>query len=177
MDRGMKHGLEAIADLGRKSFLSELLRLLRAEFAGELVSVVVYGSVARGLARPESDTDVIVVTKSMPAGITPRMRRLVDVMDRLEETKAAKDLKKRGINAWVQFHPLSMKEARLHRPIYLDVVEDGVILYDSKSFMESVMEELRGRLEELGAKRVFLADGSWYWDLKPNIRRGEAVEI
>jgi hypothetical protein len=29
----------------------------------------------------------------------------------------------------------------------------------------------------LGSRRVFIADGSWYWDLKPDFRFGEAVEL
>jgi len=32
-------------------------------------------------------------------------------------------------------------------------------------------------MKELGSKRVFLTDGSWYWDLKPDLRIGEVFEI
>lgn len=135
-DRIMRYGVEAIADLGRRSFLAELLRLLRAELGDELVSLIVLGSVARAITGPESDADVIVVARSMPPGMTRRMSRLVYVLDRLDESEASRHLRKRGLNTWVQFHPLSLKEARTHRPIYLDVVEDGVVLYDRDPSME-----------------------------------------
>jgi hypothetical protein len=32
-------------------------------------------------------------------------------------------------------------------------------------------------MRALGSRRVYLADGSWYWDLKPDFRFGEVVEI
>ena len=36
---------------------------------------------------------------------------------------------------------------------------------------------LRRRLAELGSRRIELADGSWYWDLKPDLRPGEMIEL
>ncbi len=35
----------------------------------------------------------------------------------------------------------------------------------------------RNRLQELGAKKVSLPDGSYYWDLKPNWKPKEVIEI
>jgi hypothetical protein len=32
-------------------------------------------------------------------------------------------------------------------------------------------------MAELGSRRVELADGSWYWDLKPDWRPGEVVDL
>jgi hypothetical protein len=32
-------------------------------------------------------------------------------------------------------------------------------------------------MRALGSRRVYLADGSWYWDLKPDFRPGEVVEL
>lgn len=42
----------------------------------------------------------------------------------------------------IQFHPLSVKEARLNRPISLDMVEDAVILLDKNDFMRTVFIKL-----------------------------------
>jgi len=43
--------------------------------------------------------------------------------------------------------------------------------------MENVLRRLSERLKELGSRRVYLPDGSWYWILKPTIKRGEILEI
>lgn len=42
--------------------------------------------------------------------------------------------------------------------------------------LRGVLEDLKRRLEELGAKRVWVGD-KWYWVLKPDIKFGEVVEI
>ena len=172
-----RRGLNLIADEERRALIWEALRLLLQEFGGNLIGVAVFGSVARGRETAESDTDLLVVSGSFSESLSGRMDRLVKVLTRLENTAQHEKMRGKGINTWIQFHPLSPDEARMHRPIYLDIVEDGVIIYDKDSFMETVLTSLKRRLEELGAKRIFLEDGSWYWDLKPDLRRGEAVEV
>ena len=37
--------------------------------------------------------------------------------------------------------------------------------------------ELERRLKALKARKVQLPSGRWYWDLKPDYRLGEVVEI
>jgi hypothetical protein len=69
------------------------------------------------------------------------------------------------------------EEARAHSPLYLDMVEDGVLIVDRDGFFRSVLDAIRSRMRELGSRRVFLPDGTWYWDLKPDFRFGEVVEI
>ena len=52
--------LERITDPDRRGLLGELLRLLMEAFGESLVSVVVFGSVARGKPKPGSDIDLLV---------------------------------------------------------------------------------------------------------------------
>jgi hypothetical protein len=79
---------------------------------------------------------------------------------------------------YVDFSPviLSVEEASRIRPIYLDMVEDSVILYDKNGFFKNIILKLRERLRELGSKRVWVKD-KWYWVIKPDIRFGEVVRI
>lgn len=49
------------------------------------------------------------------------------------------------------------------------MVEDAVILLD-EDFMK-MFSKLRKRLMELRAKCIYLEDGSWFLDLKPDIKR------
>ena len=55
--------------------------------------------------------------------------------------------------------------------------EDGILLVDRGDFFRDVLDGLRERMRQLGSRRVFLGDGSWYWDLKPDFRFGEVVEL
>ena len=173
----LKIGLEQITDADRRRLVTYILELLRSFLGDDLISVVVFGSVARGRADLNSDTDVILVASNMPRSLSERMEILANLLVDFSKTQTYEELNRRGLNTWVQFHPLTMEEAELHRPIYLDVVEDGIIVYDRGGFIKRVMEGFKSKLEALGAKRVFLEDGSWYWDLKPSIKRGEVVEI
>jgi hypothetical protein len=113
----------------------------------------------------------------MPKSMSDRMEVMTKILMRLRETKTYRELRERGMSTWVQFHPLRVEEAKLNRPIYLDMVEDAIILLDREGFIKSVFTRLKKRLEELKARRVYLEDGSWFWDLKPDIKRGEVVEI
>jgi uncharacterized protein len=69
------------------------------------------------------------------------------------------------------------EEAAHHSPLYLDIVEDGILLVDRDGFFRSILDAMRVRMRALGSRRVMLPDGSWYWDLKPDFRFGEVVEI
>ena len=68
------------------------------------------------------------------------------------------------------------EEAKRLVPLYLDMVEDAILIYDKGGFFKSVLERLRQKLEELGARRVKLGRG-WYWVLKPDAKFGEVIEI
>ena len=39
------------------------------------------------------------------------------------------------------------------------------------------LEAVRQRLRQLGSRRIERPDGSWYWDLKPDWRPGETIEL
>ena len=45
------------------------------------------------------------------------------------------------------------------------MIEDHIIIYDKDEFMGTTLSKLKGKLKKLGARRIFLKDGSWYWDL------------
>lgn len=173
----IRAGLDSIYDESRRALIAELMRLLREEFSDDLVSVVVFGSVGRNQANVTSDTDVLVVSSAFEKSMASRMARLVKVLERLENREPYAKMEEEGINTWVQFHPLTEDEAKINRAIYLDMTDDAIIVFDKDNLMKNVLENLGRKLRQMGAKRIFLEDGSWYWDLKPDIKRGEVVEL
>jgi len=60
--------------------------------------------------------------------------------------------------------------------VYLDMLEDAVILYDEKGFLQGIFERLRKRLKELGAQRRTIGKIRYY-DLKPDLVPGEVIEL
>ncbi|RLE49700.1 MAG: hypothetical protein DRJ33_08020 [Candidatus Methanomethylicota archaeon] len=138
-------------------------------------SVCVYGSVARGKARLDSDLDVLVVSSVFKGSLTSRVEELCSVEDAVADELGF--LKKRGVYASLSFYPLREDEVPRFPLVLLDVLEDGVIVYDRDFFLEKALAKFRERLARLGAKRVFISEDSWYWDLKPGYVFGEVIEI
>lgn len=165
--------LESISE-PYKSLLKNLMELLCASLRDNLISVVVYGSVARGSAHKDSDIDILIVAENLPKSRMKRQGMFLKIEKPLEPVM--NELWNRGF--YVDFSPLilSREEASKIRPIYLDMVEDAVILYDRGGFFRGVLERLKRRLKELGARREWIGN-KWYWILKPDIKFGEVVEI
>jgi len=170
----MKRGLESIRDPLRREYLALVLREVEREFGDSLVSFVVYGSVARGDESRGSDTDVLLVLDT-DAGYGERCRRLGRVLARVYESELAGRLAGMGYNLFVEFYPLSREEASVFRPVYLDMVEDAVLVLDRGGFFEGVLERVAALLRRLGSRRVRVGEGAWFWILKPDLRLGEEV--
>lgn len=135
-----------------------------------LISAVLFGSVARGTSHRSSDIDLLIIAEGFPRSLSERRRLLLAEWARVQASN--------GLAA-VDWNLVTKTpdEARCHSPLYLDIVEDGVLLIDRDQFFQSVLDAMRARMRELGCRRIFLEDGSWYWDLKPDFRFGEVVEI
>ena len=68
---------------------------------------------------------------------------------------------------------MSKREADENHYVFLDMVQDSLILFDDRDYFKGRLSALRERLSSLGSKKVVLPDGSWYWDLKPDLKLGE----
>ena len=142
-----------------------------------IVSLVLYGSWARGDAKATSDIDLLAILEAPPREYYERLRPFLGVSRALEQEPIYKRLRHRGLYPYFSYLVLSKDEAMENRYIFLDMLEDAQILYDKGNFFQSRLQKLEKRLTELGSKRVFLEDGSWYWDLKPDLKPGEIFEL
>lgn len=68
------------------------------------------------------------------------------------------------------------EEAKTVRPLYLDLVEDAILLFDRDGFLAGALEQLKHSLRRKGARRLRLGKVR-YWDLKPDLVPGEIFEI
>jgi len=166
-------------DLRQKTYeplLRALLIKLLERYRQRLISVVLYGSVARGTAQLDSDVDVLVVVRGLPQSFSDRIEEMVEVVDALRSLKL-RLWRENKVYACAQIFPLTPEEAEHLRPLYLDLLFEAIILYDKNGFMRQVLERLQTRIQELGSRRVTLPTGGWYWKLKPRLRYGEVVEL
>jgi hypothetical protein len=140
-----------------------------------LTSLAVYGSVARGTAGDTSDLDLLVISDDFKGTLGERLDGLQRVNEEVKEE--VRFLRRNGIHTFLSFYPLRREEAERMPIVMLDMVEDVKIVYDEDGFLEKQLLRLKLRLVELGAKRVELKDGRWYWDLSPGHRPLEALPL
>jgi hypothetical protein len=138
-------------------------------------SFALYGSVARGEAKNISDIDILLISNDLQGSLGSRIEHLTGIDRALQEE--LRWLRKQGIHTGLSLYPLKPQEAEKLPSLFLDLTEDAIILYDEDRFLERLLLELKARLLKEGAVRVFIDQEHWYWDLKPNCRFGDAIEI
>lgn len=162
----LKEAFDELAD--------RVLSVAHTIYGDRLVSVVLYGSVARGTMRHDSDIDLLIVARDLPAGRVNRVKEFEAV-----EEAVGDDIRRAaswGIHTTLSPIFKTPEEVAAGSPLFLDMVEDARVLYDREGFFVGHMNRLRHRLAELGAKRVWKGN-AWYWDLKPDYRYGEVFEL
>ncbi len=152
-----------------EQILNKFKQEIFAKFKDDLISLVLFGSVARGTARKDSDIDILIILKDAPDSYYERLKSVVDIELRLRDIEQMMPVFSSII--------LSLDEAKQNRHIFLDMIDGSIILYDTNNFFKNRLSELKNRLVQLGSKKVTLDDDTWYWNLKPDIVAGEVIEL
>lgn len=160
-----------------KGYLAALTKVLLDRFGDSLLAIVLYGSVARGAAAQTSDIDLLIVQREPSSSYFERLAPVLDAERALRESEAFLLLARQGLSPSVSPLLLSEEEGRENRYIFLDMLDEGIVLFEREGYFTSRMGALRRKLKELGGRRVILPDGSWYWDLKPDLVLGEIFEL
>jgi predicted nucleotidyltransferase len=153
-----------------KQIINKFKQKLLVRFRDELISLVLFGSVARGTARKESDMDVLIILKDAPDSYYERLKPVVEI-----ELEMRKDAER--MPPVLSSIILSLDEAKQNRNIFLDMIDDSIILYDTDNFFKNRLSELKNRLDQLGSRKILLDDDTWYWNLKPDIKAGDVIEL
>jgi len=158
----------------QNSFFDEILTKLKHEvylfYGKDLVSLAVFGSVARGTATPESDIDILIISENLPNGRMKRVRQFLDM-----ETKILTGLKD---SSRILLSPIfkTPQEASKGSPLFWDMTEDLIILFDRKDFLKQLIDKIRRQLNANKARKIFRGN-AWYWILKGDVTPGEIFEI
>ena len=150
-----------------EKILNEFVERCKEKFKENLISVAVFGSVARGTATKESDIDVLLVVRNAGESMGERLDEMLPIV--MDISKAyGKDIYE---------HILTPDEVKKHPSILLDLTQDSIIVFDKNNFLSNELEKIRNNLRTLHAKRIWLDEERWYWKLKPNIKFGEVISI
>jgi len=155
-------------------FVGAVRDQVRHVYGERLVSLALFGSVARRTARPRSDLDLFLVIEGLPHGRRARL----ETFDPVERSLATRMEALARAGVMVELSPVlrTPEDLRTPSPLLLDLTEDAVILQDEGGVLRAALEDLRQRLRRLGSRRIWVGT-RWYWDLKPDYRRGEIIRL
>jgi len=129
---------------------------LKKHYGARLVSAVVFGSVGRGSPRPDSDVDVLVVAEPLPDGRMPRVRDFAAVKNALAARLA--NLAKEGIHTTLAPIFKTPAEVRRGSLLFLDMIDNGRVLFDRNGFWRDFIQDFQERLRRLGARKIITAE-------------------
>jgi uncharacterized protein len=157
-----------------RPLLDKFLKLAQESWGEDLLAVTVFGSVARGEAKPASDIDLLMVTRSK------RQYPSADYaswLRRLRESQECRALNDHGILS--EPMPIIVDERKLesHPWLLLDIQECHITLYDPECRLERILDDVRAQMRKLGSRKVILENGQWYWDVKPSWKPGEVFSL
>ncbi len=173
--KGMRSPLKV--DSPHDEYVDQVLHQISSRLGEDLVSVVLFGSYARGDPHEGSDVDLLVVCDTFKELLGSRFEIFNEIERALVASEARMRLRKKGLGTLISPLPLTPDEVKRNPPILLDILTDGIILYDRNAFMRSHLRGLELRLKQLEARKVYLPSGKWFWDLKPDYKLGDEVEI
>jgi len=153
-----------------QTILDAVVAASLAVYGERLLSIAVFGSVARGTMRPDSDIDVLLVLEHLPNGRMPRVQEFEAVDRRLAPllTESAQ----RGVHTTLSPVFKSPRELEYGSLLFLDMTDAVLILHDPRGILGEYLDRLSARLQALGARRI-PKGGGYYWLLKPDLEPGE----
>lgn len=135
---------------------------MTAYFKENLISVVFFGSRARGESRLASDYDIFLIAKELPKKILQRQSYVRKAISMKFEQR-------------ISIHAKTKEEfERGFPPAYLDLGMDGQILYDINDYMYEKLFRIREIIKEAGLYRV-KRNGYHMWEWKNPPRRNWSV--
>jgi predicted nucleotidyltransferase len=159
-----------------EGLIKEFIGLLRDHFHHDLISVALYGSVAQGTAKKDSDIDLCIIIKHLPESRYQRYKIITPLLQRLRESPTFNLLYKKGYYPEISTVLFTVNEMEHTASIFLDMVEGAEILIDDGTFGRK-LNVLKERLNQLGSQKIYLDDGTYYWLLKPDIKFGEIITL
>lgn len=157
-----------------EKLLAELAGAVTEVYGERLHALAIYGSVARGTMRPDSDVDLLLVAEPLPKGRLARVTEFDAVEARMQAPLA--EAKRHGVDAFLS--PVFKTPAELHRGsfLFLDMTDQARILFDRDACLESYLADLAARLRAMGAQRIS-SGGGYYWRLTPTFKPGDKIVL
>jgi predicted nucleotidyltransferase len=164
--------LELVKAEAYRPMIVKAVRGLKEGLGTRLVSVGLFGSVARGTPTKTSDVDLYVVGDWESMNKSRRLDEVFPCLRTLDQERVR--LLNSGLATDASVYPVSREEAVRFHSLHLDLSVEGIVLYDPTGFLSQAWARLRVWLERKGAERVQTGE-TWFWRLDPGLEVGSRV--
>lgn len=110
----------------------------RAAQDESVLGVMLFGSVARNNFNNYSDIDLLVAVEGDALGHFEQINRMIDDVERFR-----KPLTELGMHLRIRPLMLSAHDMRRFRPIYIDLFEEGAVLFERNDALFNFLNEIR----------------------------------
>jgi len=157
-------------------YLYLYLQYLKGKFEENLLSMVLFGSVARGNWTERSDIDILLIfSDNFQAGkdLDEIMIESTMEYERKNEIRKQQD---RKLNIHIENLSLRFKELKRFKTLYYDIAMDGIILYDVNKTATKFLENQNEKMKNKKLRRIYVNKEEYYWK-RENVQFGEVFEL
>jgi len=142
-----------------KSTFDTIVHCYKEYMGDNLISIVLFGSRARGETKETSDCDLFIIAKELPAKPFKRVLFIRDALKGRFDEKIC-------IIARTPKEVLSD-----FPPLYLNLALDGIILFDKDDFFKNLQGKIRNIIRQAGLQRK-RDNGEFYWEWQNPPQKG-----
>jgi len=129
----------------------EIVNCYKDYLSNHLVSIVLFGSHARGDAKETSDFDLFVIAEELPVKVFQRILFI------------RKPLKGQFAERICIIAKTPEEVLKNLPPLFLDLGLDGIILFDKDNFFKNLQTKIREIIQQAGLQRKKV-NGEFYWE-------------
>mgnify|MGYP001436628831 CR=1 FL=1 len=159
MDQKMEQ-FRTFSPLHREYLYSVFTSILRY-YGKNLTAFAVFGSYARRENRKNSDLDLLMILKHTTRR-SERIREFIDAIEMKNESLAQRLYESDGIMCELSPLILSETESRSFHPVYSDMAEHCIVLYDPTELLQKILLSAKALLTETSARKV-RRNNTWEW--------------
>ena len=158
-----------------RDYLYNFVKLMKEDYKEDLLSIILFGSVARVKWNNESDIDLLIIFTNKSSLRTTINKRLTKIISDYERKSKLRNSKGDRLFSTIQDISLEIKDLHTFRTIFYDIAMDGIILFDRNQTGFHFLRKIKKRIEEKGLRRVFIKENDYYWER--NVDFGEIIEL
>lgn len=156
-----------------KDYLNNYLSRIKEDFGEDVISVILFGSVARGKWTLESDIDLLLIFSNDSTNLTKRLKK---ILFNFYEFNQLIDKEGNQLYGIIQEVPLLQQDLNNFRTLFYDIAIDGILIFDRNNVGLEFINRIKRRIKDKGLKRIFLGEEDFYWKRK-DVKFGEIVEL